>query len=301
MKAKFPFVTTVVLCCAAELATAQSSCTIDEYWVWKGSNSQAHATGTTYAEKEASTFNPLSLELLPYRIARGRARASDGTLGAYAHSEFFDPDQKYSSASYVETSATAFQQSYDLTVSGPNTLSAINGKLRFDLHGDVDPNGGRLFVNIYTGFTNQQLVIDTATGQAYYDPSWVSGPNYYGTHDISDIKVTDLGGGMEDVQFSDSVSLHPNVINPVSVSIQALATAQYLGSGDPPKREYQTVDYYDTLSFNPNGPAIELPTGYVANSPTWHIVNNQYVAVPEPSCILAGFSVLAAIKRRRRA
>ncbi|MBX7165540.1 MAG: PEP-CTERM sorting domain-containing protein [Pirellulales bacterium] len=64
------------------------------------------------------------------------------------------------------------------------------------------------------------------------------------------------------------------------------------------------VDFSHTAKFVTDGPAFNLPAGYTINSVDAGIVNNAYVAVPEPSTLwLSAFGVgtifIGAIARRR--
>ena len=62
-------------------------------------------------------------------------------------------------------------------------------------------------------------------------------------------------------------------------------------------------DFSHTFSFARTGPVFNLPVGFTANSVDAHIVNNQVVAVPEPSTLilgLAGFAGLGLATLRKK-
>jgi len=286
-----------VLGMLSTVAAAQSSCTIDEFWSWVGT-SEAHAYGANFASKNVEDSSALK-----HRLNNGVARAGGGTIGALATAEL-DSSNKYQPADefrYVETSASAFTQSQDMVVSGPQNVSTVNGLLNFKLDGVTNPDGGKLYARVTHGSTTDQLVIDVATGQPYFDPSATPGqPDYFGTHGVSNVVVTPTGNHKETVTFSDAVKLSDNNINPVGLAIQALAEAEIYPKdvyGEEPIE--QTVDFLNTLSFDTSGPAITLPEGYNVNSPTFNIVNNHFAA-PEPASFCAlGLGSLFLLRKRR--
>lgn len=285
---KLSFVALVLVFSSCEGAFAQSfaSTRIDNFWQANTGGSDS-AIGTTYAAKSDDNVLSLTVEA----INNGTARATDGTVGAYAFANLIDQDEKAPNYSYVETSAIALLIAEDFAVSGPGP-NTVNGALNMVLHGNIDPNGGR----VYARFGSNQLVLDVATGQAYYDPSDPNG--YFSTHGITDIQVQNLPNGQENVTFKVPETFGVNSITPTSISIQALADAVKY-PGQSLVNYEQTVNYMDTLGFNPNGPAVDLPEGYTVNSPTFHIYNNQVVPEPGGIALFASAGLLLFARRRR--
>lgn len=279
------------------LALAQASTRIDVDWNYTDSsgipNTGSHHTlGDSDASFEQDTRGPgLSKGI----TNNGIAKAGDGTVGAFAHAELGNPDYQLQNFSYNQTAAIARLSSTDLAISGPSDLAFINTKLRFTLDGHKDAKGGRLYVNVASS-QSAQLVINVADGSVYYDSSGIP---TFSTHGVEEIHLKDLGGGMEQVDFAVPERLFANGLNTALISMTAIANATKTSTSG--QEIEQTVDFLNTLSFSTSGPALDLPTGYTSNSETFHIVNNQYQAVPEPGSLALMGGALALMLFKKRA
>ena len=95
--------------------------------------------------------------------------------------------------------------------------------------------------------------------------------------------------------------------SPVPVSVAFSATNQTAGTIDTGSFldvSGSFTNFLDTLSFATDVPVFNLAAGDLVNSVEGNIVNNQYIAVPEPSTILLFGTALVSlgfIRRRRKA
>lgn len=294
------YVLALAFVCSPIISFAQSFslCTVDESWNVFDSPGDAHDRGSTYASKQVSTENSVFPLLYKFGDNSGIARVSGGTLGAFAYAELYDPNQKVSIGSQVVTQSSANMSAGDANLTGQSSGGTIQALANLELDGLLNPNGGKLFVNIYHGglASPDQLVLDVATGQAYYDSN-----SYLGTHGVQNIHAVNAGNGKEKVTFQDMMYLDSGMTNRISIGLKAIADAQIIDV-NPPKDTLQKVDFLNTLSFSTSGPAFDLPDGVSINSPSWNIVNNRFQGpVPEPATLtlLCTLGYSAAKLRRR--
>lgn len=191
----------------------------------------------------------------------------------------------------------------DLIISGPATGS-VSTRLNLHVGGTMDASSSfsALPDGIFgaSGFTVGLLVRGIGfVGDGYFELKSTNGNAPVVSHESG--WLTGFDGDAILTSDSFSVQLDTPFTVEFSLSSQVQAGMRDTESG----LAFAFLRFDNTLSFNTEGDVFNLPPGYTANSVSAGIVNNRFVAVPEPTtgALLAGAATVAFFhvwRQRRR-
>jgi len=256
------------------------------------SGSQNHPPGT---------FDPFSS--LDYSIREGSAKAGPGVLGARAVVDLYFPEAFPFFSSWVgNVSSSARFIVDDLVLSGP--AGTVSGTLQLHLSGGASANAVLLGATSSAGRASASVSIGGA----------ISGPSFNSSFLGSMSVVDDTSGGPQ-TTTSGILASGPGLIsiplNNVPVGVPLMldlhlsthAHAIVFGTGFSGWDNVAATGYssfFDTLTFNTNGPVFLLPDGYTADSLSAEIHDNVFVPEASSFTLLSlGGATLLCIARRR--
>jgi hypothetical protein len=235
------------------------------------------------------------------RGANVYAYAGDGLARLSMDSHYRDdapPGTTEGAFHFARGSGTATVLINDLIITGPGTGS-IATSLNLHLGGTLDASS--TFSATRNGVTAQSVVIASLRVQG----SAINDGFYRVISNNSNRVVEDFGWltGFDGDAVLTSNSFNVQLGTPFTVefTLEGLVQSTLVDITSGSAISYMRFD--NTLSFNTEGNVFNLPPGFTANSVSAGIVNNRFVAVPEPavtSLVLLSLSMLGCRKLRQR-
>jgi hypothetical protein len=233
--------------------------------------------------------------------AQANSLGDIGGLHAHAYAQVIKPFQTFADTDpfqrrYGVTATANATGDYSVTVSNPAVApgTPVQTSFTVHLHGETIQGAGNTpdTINASGANAGAQVSFGGIPGGGSFtrqvengtaDPQYGSGAlvNFVNDQDVTTGQFTVLN----DQPFT------------VEVFLQAYATA--LGDYRESFSAEANSDFGGTLTFATDRPVFDLPAGYTANSVDGGIVDNVFVAVPEPGCVAAGAVGVMALARRR--
>jgi hypothetical protein len=252
---------------------------------------------TGLVEARSLTYDKFNDPNEPNTSYHGQANshASIVGLGAHAYANvIIEPATANPFPSYISVSgqASAIAVFKDVTVSGPTGMIPVSLNLflrgeqgdgtSFAVVGHRDDAEESISVTASVNGTNigsgeQELFSEDGSPAATTLPSFGMLSNW-----------NDLVGGF----VTPSFTVQANV--PFTLQLDLLAEAGASGLNTDSFNNAANADFGSTLTFAPNGPVFNLPSGYLASSSDAGIVSNRFIA-PEPSGLMLSCSWMGAL------